>query len=46
MMFQLLFTIDKAFASIEKGAASTLNYSSNLFITISMSFSAISARIS
>lgn len=38
MMFQLLFTIDKAFASIEKGAASTLNYSSNLFITISSIF--------
>ena len=38
MMFQLCFTIDKAFASIESGAATTLNYSSNLFITISSVF--------
>lgn len=38
MMFQLCFTIDKAFVSIESGAATTLNYASNLFITISSIF--------
>lgn len=38
MMFQLCFTIDKAFASVESGAASTINYASNLFITISSVF--------
>ena len=38
MMFQLCFTIDKAFASVESGAASTLNYASNLFVTISSIF--------
>ncbi len=38
MLFQLCFTIDKAFVSIESGAASTLNYASNLFVTISSIF--------
>lgn len=38
MMFQLCFMIDKAFVSGEQGAASTINYASNLFITISSVF--------
>ena len=38
MMFQLCFTIDKAFVTAQSGAASTINYASNLFITISSVF--------
>ncbi len=38
MMFQLCFMIDKAFVSGEHGAATTINYASNLFITISSVF--------
>lgn len=38
MMFQLCFMIDKAFVSSESGAASTINYASNLFITIASVF--------
>lgn len=38
MMFQVCFMIDKAFVSNESGAASTINYASNLFITIASVF--------
>ena len=38
MMFQVSFMIDKAFVSGESGAASTINYASNLFITIASVF--------
>ncbi|MBQ8391490.1 MAG: polysaccharide biosynthesis C-terminal domain-containing protein [Clostridia bacterium] len=38
MMFQVCFMIDKAFVSSESGAASTINYASNLFITIASVF--------
>lgn len=38
MMFQICFMIDKAFVSSESGAATTINYASNLFVTISSVF--------
>lgn len=38
MMFQLCFYIDRAFVSTDAGMASTFNYASNLFITISSVF--------
>lgn len=38
MMFQACFMIDKAFVSGHAGAASTINYASNLFITIASVF--------
>lgn len=38
MMFQLCFIIDKAFVSGDPGMTSTLNYASNLFVTISSVF--------
>ncbi len=38
MMFQLCFMIDKAFVSGDPGMTSTLNYASNLFVTISSVF--------
>lgn len=38
MMFQLCIYIDRAFVSTETGMASTFNYASNLFITISSVF--------
>lgn len=38
MMFQVCFLIDKAFVSAENGAVTTINYASNLFITISSVF--------
>lgn len=38
MMFQVCFMIDKAFVSSDSGAASTINYASNLFITIASVF--------
>ena len=38
MMFQVCFMIDKAFVSSDAGAASTINYASNLFITIASVF--------
>ena len=38
MMFQACFMIDKAFVSGIAGAASTINYASNLFITIASVF--------
>jgi putative peptidoglycan lipid II flippase len=38
MVFQLLFIIDKAFASNNAGLSSTIHYSSTLFITVSSVF--------
>lgn len=38
MMFQLCFYVDRAFVSGDAGMASTFNYASNLFITISSVF--------
>lgn len=38
MMFQLCFYIDRAFVSTDLGMASTFNYASNLFITVSSVF--------
>ena len=38
MMFQVCFMIDKAFVTGDAGAASTINYASNLFITIASVF--------
>ncbi len=38
MMFQVCFMIDKAFVSGDSGVASTINYASNLFITIASVF--------
>ncbi len=38
MMFQVCFMMDKAFVSGESGVASTINYASNLFVTIASVF--------
>lgn len=38
MMFQLCFMMDKAAVSFDSGAASTINYASNLFVTIASVF--------
>jgi len=38
MMFQVCFLIDKAFVSGESGALTTINYASNLFVTIASVF--------
>ena len=38
MMFQICFLIDKSYASFSGGAATTINYATNLFITISSIF--------
>ena len=38
MMFQVCFMLDKAFVTGESGAASTINYASNLFVTIASVF--------
>ena len=38
MMFQVCFMIDKAFVTGDAGAASTINYASNLFVTIASVF--------
>lgn len=38
MMFQVCFMIDKAFVSGDAGAASTINYASNLFVTVASVF--------
>lgn len=38
MMFQVCFMIDKAFVSGDGGVATTINYASNLFITIASVF--------
>lgn len=46
MMFQLIFMIDKASVSADGGAASTVNYASNLFVTISSVFVVAMSRVS
>ncbi len=46
MMFQLIFMIDKASVSADSGAASTVNYASNLFVTISSVFVVAMSRVS
>ncbi len=46
MMFQLCFTIDKAALSHHGGMASTVNYASNLFITISSVFVVAMSNVS
>ncbi len=46
MMFQLIFMIDKASVSSDSGAASTVNYASNLFVTISSVFVVAMSRVS
>ncbi len=38
MMFQVCFMIDKAYVTGNDGAASTINYASNLFVTIASVF--------
>jgi len=38
MLFQLMFMIDKASVSADSGAASTVNYASNLFVAIASVF--------
>lgn len=38
VIFQLLFIIDKSFASYSEGASSAIHYSSNLFTTVSSVF--------
>lgn len=38
MMFQLCLIIDKAFVSYDSGAVTTINYASNLFITVASVF--------
>lgn len=46
MMFQLCFMIDKAAVSFDSGMASTVNYASNLFITISSVFVVAMSNVS
>ena len=46
MMFQLIFMIDKASVSTDMGSASTVNYASNLFVTISSVFVVAMSRVS
>lgn len=46
MMFQLVFMIDKACVSSDSGAASTVNYASNLFVTISSVFVVAMSNVS
>ncbi len=46
MMFQLVLIIDKASVSSDTGAASTLNYASNLFITIASVFVVAMSNVS
>ncbi len=46
MMFQLVFIIDKASVSSDTGAASTINYASNLFITIASVFVVAMSNVS
>lgn len=38
MMFQLCLMIDKAFVSFDSGAVTTINYASNLFVTVASVF--------
>lgn len=46
MMFQLVFMIDKASVSSNGGAASTVNYASNLFVTIASVFVVAMSNVS
>ncbi len=46
MMFQLVFIIDKASVSSDTGAASTINYASNLFVTIASVFVVAMSNVS
>lgn len=46
MMFQLVFMADKAAVSADSGAATTINYASNLFITISSVFVVAMSNVS
>lgn len=46
MMFQLCFMIDKAAVSFDSGMASTVNYATNLFITISSVFVVAMSNVS
>ncbi len=46
MMFQLIFMIDKASVSQDIGSASTVNYASNLFVTIASVFVVAMSRVS
>lgn len=46
MMFQLVFMADKAAVSSDSGAATTINYASNLFVTISSVFVVAMSNVS
>ncbi len=46
MMFQLVFMADKAAVSADSGVASTINYASNLFVTISSVFVVAMSNVS
>lgn len=46
MMFQLVFMIDKASVSADMGAASTVNYASNLFIAVASVFVVAMSNVS
>ena len=46
MMFQLVFMADKAAVSADSGAATTINYASNLFVTISSVFVVAMSNVS
>jgi len=46
MMFQLCFMTDKAYMSFDSGMASTINYASNLFVTISSVFVVAMSNVS
>lgn len=45
MMFQLCFMADKAFVSDMGGAATTINYASNLFVTIASVFAVAMSNV-
>ncbi len=46
MLFQLMFMIDKASVSSDTGAASTVNYASNLFVAIASVFVVAMSNVS
>ncbi len=46
MMFQLCLIIDKAFVSYDGGAVTTINYASNLFITVASVFVVAMSNVS
>ncbi len=46
MLFQLMFMIDKASVSADTGAASTVNYASNLFVAIASVFVVAMSNVS